>query len=238
MNLPSAFDVNQKLSLGVKFFKGIWKKGLSLGLALILAVVTTFTFNCNSALAVDRIILTYGDARETISIGDLREFVRQGVEPAEFRTRLGIADRDLEALRFALGQEIPVSREFLRRILNSTIGQFVLTRLEPVLGVAVEDNVSEVIDAFLAAADNDSFTLLELLDNYPQDQVVVSGPLLEEAYERISFIATDVLAVAEIVRTYLSDIVCDESLFGSEFQNQQVPELFSRAQKGNVAWPN
>lgn len=237
MNIPSVFDINQKLSLGINFFKGIWKKGLSLCLALLLAVVATVTFNCDSALAVERIVLTYGNARETISISDLRQFVRQGVEPPEFRTRLGIVERDLEALRFALGQEIPVSREFLRRVLNSTIGQFVLTRLEPVLGVAVEENVSEVIDAFLSAADDDSFTLLELLDNYPEQQVIVSGPLLEEAYERISFIATDVLAVAEIVRTYLSDIVCDESLFGSEFQNDRVPELFSRSNSGNLAWP-
>lgn len=236
MNITSGFDINQRFSWVVKQFLMIWKKALSLGLAMVLAVTAAATINCDSAMAVDRIILMYGDARETISIGDLRRFVREGTEPAEFRTRLGIIDRDIEALRFALGQEIPVSQDFLRRILNSTIGQFVLTRLEPVLGIEVEQNVTQVVDAFVSAAANDSFTLLELLENYPQQQLTVSGPLLEEAYNRISFLATDVLQIAQVVQTYLADVICEDGLLGSDFDSKPVPELFSSAKSNNLGW--
>ncbi len=236
MNITSGFDINQKFSFVVKQFHEIWKRALSLGLALVLAVTAAATINCDNAMAVERIILMYGDSRETISIGDLREFVREGMEPAEFRTRLGIIERDIDALRFALDQEIPVSQDFLRRILNSTIGQFVLTRLEPVLGIAVEENVNQVIDAFVSAASNDSFTLLELLENYPEQQLSVSGPLLEEGYERISFLATDVLAIAQVVQTYLADVVCEDGLLGSDFDSKPVPELFSSAKSNNLGW--
>jgi hypothetical protein len=236
MNITSRFDINQRFSLVVKQFRMIWKRALSLGLAMVLAVTAAATINCDSAMAVDRIILMYGNSRETISIGDLRRFVREGTEPAEFRTRLGIIDRDIEALRFALGQEIPVSQDFLRRILNSTIGQFVLTRLEPVLGIEVEQNVTQVVDAFVSAASNDSFTLLELLENYPQQQLTVSGPLLEEAYNRISFLATDVLQIAQVVQTYLSDVVCEDGLFGSDFDSKPVPQVFSSAKSNNLGW--
>ena len=236
MNITSGFDINQRFSWVVKQFHGLWKRALSLGLAMVLAVTAAATINCDSAMAVDRIILMYGNAQETISIGDLRRFVREGTEPAEFRTRLGIIDRDIEALRFALGQEIPVSQDFLRRILNSTIGQFVLTRLEPVLGIEVEQNVTQVVDAFVSAASNDSFTLLELLENYPQQQLTVSGPLLEEAYNRISFLATDVLQIAQVVQTYLSDVVCEPGLFGSDFDSKPVPQVFSSAKSNNLGW--
>ncbi len=236
MNITSGFDINQRFSFVVKQFHGIWKRALSLGLAMVLAVTAAVTINCDSAMAVDRIILMYGDSRETISIGDLRRFVSEGAEPAEFRTRLGIIERDIEALRFALGQEIPVSQEFLRRILNSTIGQFILTRLEPVLGIAVEENVTQVVDAFVSAAANDSFTLLELLENYPEQQLSVSGPLLEQGYERISFLATDVLAIAQVVQTYLSDVVCEDGLFGSDVETKPVPQLFTGAKANNLGW--
>ncbi len=236
MNITCGFDINQRFSFAVKQFHGIWKRALSLGLAMVLAVTAAVTLNCDSAMAVERIILTYGNSQETISIGDLRRFVSEGTEPAEFRTRLGIVERDIEALRFVLGQEIPVSQELLRRVLNSTIGQFVLTRLEPVLGIAVEENVTQVVDAFVSAAANDSFTLLELLESYPEQQLNVSGPLLEQGYERISFLATDVLAVAQVVQTYLSDIVCEEGLFGSDVENNPVPELLSRSKSNNFGW--
>lgn len=236
MNITSGFDINQRFSWVVKQFLMSWKRALSLGLAMVLAVTAAATINCDNAMAVERIILMYGDSRETISIGDLRRFVREGTEPAEFRTRLGIIERDIDALRFALGQEIPVSQDFLRRILNSTIGQFVLTRLEPVLGIAVEENVNQVIDAFVSAAANDSFTLLELLENYPEQQLSVSGPLLEEGYERISFLATDVLAIAQVVQTYLADVVCEGGLLGSDFDSKPVPELFSSAKSNNLGW--
>jgi hypothetical protein len=236
MNITSGFELNQKFSFMVKQFHGIWKRALSFALAMVLAVTAAATINCDSAMAVDRIILIYGDARETISIGDLRRFVREGTEPQEFRTRLGIIDRDIDALRFALGQEIPVSQDFLRRILNSTIGQFILTRLEPVLGIAVEQNVNQVIDAFVAAASNDSFTILELLENYPEQQLTVSGPLLEEGYNRISFLATDVLAIAQVVQTYLSDVVCEDGLFGSDFDSNPVPELLTGSKSQNLGW--
>ncbi|MCT7973725.1 alpha/beta hydrolase [Laspinema olomoucense] len=236
MNITSGLDINQKFSFVVKQFHGIWKRALSLGLAMVLAVTAAVTINCDNAMAVERIILMYGDSRETISIGDLRRFVSEGAEPAEFRNRLGIIDRDIEALRFALGQEIPVSQEFLRKILNSTIGQFILTRLEPVLGIAVEENVTQVVDSFVSAAANDSFTLLELLENYPEPQLSVSGPLLEEGYNRISFLATDVLAIAQVVQTYLSDVVCEEGLFGSDFDTKPVPQLFTGSKANNLGW--
>jgi hypothetical protein len=237
MNIPSQTNIFENLRQQLMGLRSAAKRCLSVGLALLLATFATFTWNCDSALAVEEIILNYGTARETISIEDLETFVETGAEPPEFRTRLGISERDVEALRFILSEPIPVSREFLRKVLNSTIGQFVLTRLEPVFGMAVEENVSEVIDAFLDAADDDQLSLFELFVEYPETRLVVNGPLLEEAYNRISFIATDVLAIAQVVETYLYDLVCtDEGLFGSDMNNPPAPELFRSSTSTNFGW--
>ncbi|HIK11791.1 MAG TPA: alpha/beta hydrolase [Oscillatoriaceae cyanobacterium M33_DOE_052] len=216
--------------------KDMGKKLLTLCLAAIMAVVATFAFNCDRAMAADRIILIYGNARETISFGDLERFVRSGTAPDVFRSRLNLNNDEVDALRKALEQEIPVSEEFLKKLLRSSIGQFVLTRLDPVVGLGTRANVEDLTEAFLNAVVDDKMSLLTIMKAYPTDEVSVNGPMLGDAYDKIKFVATDVLAVAEVVRNYMYDVVCTDEFFGSNTE-YDVPEIISRSDRFNLAWP-
>lgn len=217
--------------------KDMGKKLLSLCLAAILAVVATFAFNCDRALAADRIILIYGNARETISFGDLERFVRSGTAPDVFRSRLNLNNDEIDALRKVLEQEIPVSEAFLKRLLSSSIGQFVLTRLDPVVGIGTRASVDDLTQAFLNAVVDDKMSLLSIMKAYPTAEVSVNGPMLGDAYDKIKFVATDVLAVAEVVRNYMYDVVCTDEFFGSNTE-YDVPEIISRSDRfNNLAWP-
>lgn len=239
MQLPCRSDIIDSARLKVEQLSKLGKRCLSACLALVLAVLAGLTFNCDNAFAADRIVLTFGSGRETISYGDLEKFVRTGVEPAEFRTRLGINQRDIDALRLVLEQTIPVPEQFLKRLLNSTIGEFVLNRLDPVIGGGTEAKVDELAEALLDSIVNDEMSLLTLMRAYPEREIAVNGLLLQDAYDKITFVATDVLAVAEVVRTYMYDVVCEDALFGSEVdEGYDVAGILNRAKyKSNLAWP-
>lgn len=239
MQLPCRSDILDSARLKVEQVSKLGKRCLSACLALFLALLASLTFNCDNAFAADRIVLTFGSGRDTITYTDLEKFVRTGVEPAEFRTRLGINQRDIDALRLVLEQTIPVPEEFLKRLLASTVGEFVLTRLDPVIGGGTEARVEELSEALLDSIDNDQMSLLSLMKAYPEREIAVNGRLLQDAYDKISFVATDVLAVAEVVRTYMYDIVCEDSLFGSEVeQDYDIAGILKRSNyKSNLAWP-
>ena len=239
MQLPCRSDIIDSARLKVEQLSTLGKRCLSACLALVLAVLAGLTFNCDNAFAADRIVLTFGSGRETITYTDLEKFVRTGVEPAEFRNRLGINQRDVDALRLVLEQTIPVPEQFLKRLLNSTIGEFVLTRLDPVIGGGTEAKVDELAEALLDSIVNDQMSLLSLMQAYPEREISVNGLLLQDAYDKITFVATDVLAVAEVVRTYMYDVVCEDALFGSEVeQDYDIAGILKGASyKSNFAWP-
>lgn len=236
MKFLSRLDVLPSVRKGLSVVSKAWSKCLSLSLALVVAAVATVVFDCHSALAADKIILNYGAAQNPITIGELQNFTQTGAAPDEFKTILKISDTDINILRTALGQEIPVSRDFLERVLKSGIGQFILTRLDPVIGTpGVRQNVEEVAGALLESADDGKLTVLELLKNYPINEISVNGALVQQAYDRISFVATQVGPVVEVVRAYAQDLVCDGKL-GSNY-DYKTPDILSRSSWSNLDWP-
>ncbi|MBK4728783.1 alpha/beta hydrolase [Oxynema sp. CENA135] len=237
MSFPSRFDLGETIRKTSRILKSTSQKYFSILLALVLVSSTVFFFHTPSALAADEILLIYGSSSENVTLNELESFARTGQEPDVFRTRLGVTDQDASDLRTLLNQEIPVTRDFLERILQSSIGQYVLSRIEPVIGEeGLRQDVEDVTEALLRAADDGTIELLEVMRYYPVDRISVNGPLLAEAYNKISFIAEDVRPVIEVVSNFMYDLVC-EGDFASDFDAPSL-EAFSRASTSNLAWPN
>lgn len=231
MKLPSQTRMLVSVRNRLSLLSGVGKKCLSLCLALILTTFTLLGFNCNSAVAADKILLIYGTGRENLTLNELQQFTRTGTQPDVFST-LGVSQQDASDLRTLLNQEIPVSREFLEKILKSGIGQYILTRLDPVIGQeGVQEGVEDVAQALLEASDDGTLSLLEVMRYYPQQQIVVNGPLLQDAYNRISFIAEDVRPVIEVVTNFMADLVCEGNV-GSAFDAPSL-NAFNRASRSN-----
>ena len=234
MNLESRSDLMQRQRREAKFFKQVGKRCLSLFLAFIVATFATFSFNTQNALAADRIDLIYRGVREVITLQDLESFVRRGSIP-DGLDRLRLSSDEISVLRTALGQEIPLPKRFVESILRSSIGQFILSRIDPVIGDGTLNSIDNLADSFLNAAGDDRVDLLELLDFYPASQISVQGALLSDAVNRVRLISDTIIPIAEVVRGYMYDIVCTDDLFGYQ-PDTQIPDILTRSSTDNLTW--
>ncbi len=234
MNLESRSDLMQLLRPNTQFFKQVGKRCLSLFLAFVVATVATFSFNTENALAADRINLIYRGVREVITFQDLENFVRRGSLP-DALNRLQLSSNEISILREALGQEIPLPKKFVEKVLSSSIGQFVLSRIDPVVGDGTMNSVQNLTEGFLKAAGNDKINLLELFKFYPASQISVQGELVSDAVNRVRLIADTVIPLAEVVRNYMYDIVCTDSLFSYQ-PDTQIPDILTRANTDRLNW--
>lgn len=234
MNLEFRSDLMERLRPEPKFFKQIAKRCLSFFLAFIVATFATFSFNTQNAQAADRIDLIYRGVREVITLQDLENFVRRGAMPDALE-RLRLSSDEISVLRTALGQEIPLPKKFVETVLRSSIGQFILSRIDPVIGDGTLNSVENLTDSFLDAAGDDQVNLLELLDFYPASQIAVQGALLSDAVNRVRLIADTVIPIAEVVRGYMYDIVCTDDLFGAK-PDMQIPDILTRSNPDNLTW--
>ncbi len=234
MNLESRSDLMQLLRPDTQFFKQVGKRCLSLFLAFVVALVATFSFNTENALAADRIDLIYRGVREVITFQDLENFVRRGSLP-DALNRLQLSSNEISILREALGQEIPLPKKFVEKVLSSSIGQFVLSRIDPVVGDGTMNSVQNLTEGFLKAAGNDKINLLELFKFYPASQISVQGELVSDAVNRVRLIADTVIPLAEVVRNYMYDIVCTDSLFSYQ-PDTQIPDILTRANTDRLNW--
>ncbi len=234
MNLESRSDLMQLLRPNTQFFKQVGKRCLSLFLAFVVATVATFSFNTENALAADRINLIYRGVREVLTLQDLENFVRRGSLP-DALNRLQLSSNEISILREALGQEIPLPKKFVEKVLSSSIGQFVLSRIDPVVGDGTMNSVQNLTEGFLKAAGNDKINLLELFKFYPASQISVQGELVSDAVNRVRLIADTVIPLAEVVRNYMYDIVCTDSLFSYQ-PDTQIPDILTRANTDRLNW--
>jgi hypothetical protein len=224
----------QLLRPNTQFFKQVGKRCLSLFLAFVVATVATFSFNTENALAADRIDLIYRGVREVITFQDLENFVRRGSLP-DALNRLQLSSDEISILREALGQEIPLPKQLVERVLRSSIGRFVLSRIDPVIGDGTMNSVENLTEGFLNAAGNDQINLLEVFKFYPASQISVQGELVSDAVNRVRLIADTVIPLAEVVRNYMYDIVCTDDFFSYQ-PDTQIPDILTRANTDRLNW--
>ncbi len=234
MNIESRSDLMQLLRPNTQFFKQVGKRCLSLFLAFVVATVATFSFNTENALAADRIDLIYRGVREVITFQDLENFVRRGSLP-DALNRLQLSSDEISILREALGQEIPLPKQLVERVLRSSIGRFVLSRIDPVIGDGTMNSVENLTEGFLNAAGNDQINLLEVFKFYPASQISVQGELVSDAVNRVRLIADTVIPLAEVVRNYMYDIVCTDDFFSYQ-PDTQIPDILTRANTDRLNW--
>jgi hypothetical protein len=224
----------QLLRPNTQFFKQVGKRCLSLFLAFVVATVATFSFNTENALAADRINLIYRGVREVITFQDLENFVRRGSLP-DALNRLQLSSDEISILREALGQEIPLPKQLVERVLRSSIGRFVLSRIDPVIGDGTLNSVQNLTESFLKSAGNDQINLLELFQFYPASQISVQGELVSDAVNRVRLIADTVIPLAEVVRNYMYDIVCTDNFFSYQ-PDTQIPDILTRSNTDRLNW--
>lgn len=140
------------------------------------------------ALAAETVRLSYRGFGRSVPVRDLEILAETGEVPESMDQLLATAGQNPEDFRTSLTREIPVNLTLLDRSLNSWPGEWALDQvgqvIHPPSGRASRQALRSAV--ILSAADDEQISMLELLQNYPTEQVVLEVDKIESAYNRLA----------------------------------------------------
>ena len=138
-----------------------------------------------SAIAAEEVIFYDGMASVSVSIQELEDFANAGnISPAlEFLLKLSRQNPQL--VRYGLKQEFLVEIIWLKNILNSQPGEWLLRETgKTVHPKSKQANLQALRGSLLQSASDDrQVSLLEVLQNYPTRQVYVNGAVFSQPFK-------------------------------------------------------
>ena len=141
----------------------------------------------SGAIAAERVILSYRVFEANLSVSELTDLAETGTVSPGLRAHLRLANRDPEEIRETLNQEATVNPQFLDRALNSSPGEVALDRLGEAIHTPSRRANRQALRAALvmSAQDDGQVSLIEVIQNYPTEEVHVDGDRLVAAYNQI-----------------------------------------------------
>jgi hypothetical protein len=153
-----------------------------------LATLITLMFGASEALAAERVLLRYRSFGRAVPVADLATLAETGEAPDSLDGLLNTAGQDPQGLSSVLTREVPADTIILDKALNSLPGEWLLDQLAEAIHPASGQGSRQALRSalVLSAADDDTITLLEVLENYPTPEVVLEGDLIHEAYNQLA----------------------------------------------------
>jgi len=134
------------------------------------------------ALSAERVVFTYGGLTQSIPLSELQDFADTGEISSSLETLLDYGDQNPFFMRWILRQEFPADTKVVSDLLNTNPGEYVLSQTGNIVGSKAERaNVKALRGALVkSASDNNLVSLMELLANYPTQDVYVNGKILAQ----------------------------------------------------------
>lgn len=135
-----------------------------------------------------QLVLAFGPFRPSMTIGELTRFVETGELSRGWRFYFNVAKVDRDGLRVALSQAIQVKSQLLDQTLNSLLGEYALYEVGKLVQTPSDTaNIQALRSAIMKSVIPDNrFSMLELLQNYPLQQVQINGIRLARLGSRVS----------------------------------------------------
>ncbi len=165
----------------MSLLKVLWRSRFGFGVLLI-------SFQ---AIAAERVVLKYKILRESVSVPELTTFAQTGQVSNDLQTYFRLSGQKPETVRRTLTQPIKVDPVLLDRVLNSPIGDGILDQLGQAIQTPKGGAERQALRAALtlSASGDGTVSILEILQNYPTQEVVVDGNRIEGAYRRLNELA-------------------------------------------------
>jgi hypothetical protein len=140
-----------------------------------------------ASLAAEEVMLRYRGFSRTVAVADLATLAETGEAPASVAGLLNQANQRPETLQSVLNHTITTDAVILDKALNSLPGEWLLDQLgqtiRPVSGEASRQALRSAL--VLSASDDGELTLLEALQAYPTETVVLEVDQVESVLARI-----------------------------------------------------
>lgn len=159
-------------------------------LSLILGIGVSVPLWATGAIAAERVVLKYSVLRQSVSVAELTTLAETGETSRSLRRYLRLAGKQPEEVRQTLTEEAQVNVILVDRGLNNPVGDTVLDQISeavyPPSGEASREALRSAL--VLSASDDNRISLIEVIQNYPTDEVVVDGNRLVAAYGQLQAI--------------------------------------------------
>lgn len=152
------------------------------------ASILLFSTNVNAA---ERAVFKYRILRQSVSVPELARFAETGEVSTTVGAYIRMAGQAPEQVRQPLTREIKVNPLLLYRVLNSRVGDVVLDKMSEVIHTPDKVGSRQALRAAImtSALSNNQITLIEVLQNYPTQDVHIDGDRLVELYNQLSALA-------------------------------------------------
>lgn len=145
--------------------------------SIFLPAIAGVVFHVQPSLAADELVVTYGAFQAVVPIADLETLAATGEASNALQFYLGFANLTPEDLRNLLITEMSVNHNLLDDMFNSEGGEYMLSEITQVVHTPSQQASVQALRStlVLSATDDQKISLLELLQNYPTQQVYVDG---------------------------------------------------------------
>lgn len=160
----------------------------SFGLVISTSFCLAGFFSTNSALAAQQINFKYQSLRESLSVQELSEFATAGKTSPKLEVYLKLSRVDPKQIRQTLANEVSISSAELEQYLNSWSGKLVLDEVSQIIQTGSgQANKQALRSALLLSTTKDNkFSLVEVFQNYPVEQVEIDIDRLIQTDRRIN----------------------------------------------------
>ena len=137
------------------------------------------------AVAAEEVIFYYGAASQSVSVDELEDFAHIGKKSPSLKFLFNFSQQNPQLARYVLNQEFPIEAIWVANVLNSTPGEFLLRETSKIVHTKSQSaNVQALRGALVqSASDDNRVSLLEVLQNYPTQQVYVDGTVFSKAFK-------------------------------------------------------
>jgi hypothetical protein len=141
--------------------------------------------------AANQVILKYSVLQESISVPELSTLAYKGEVSPSLRRYCKMANKKPEEIQQILTKEVEVDSVLLSKILNSPPGEFMLDRASEIVHTPTERAGRQSLRGALvtSAVPDNEIQIIEVIENYPTNEVHVDGDRLVELYNVINNVA-------------------------------------------------
>jgi hypothetical protein len=148
----------------------------------------------HSAIAAEQVVLKLGSFRSQVSVAELTDFAETGAVSPTLAIYLQLSGAKPESLRSALTSPVAINAVTLDRALNNPIGHGLLDEIGKTIHPGYPDAKRQALRAALvrSAEQDGNVSLLEIVQNYPTQEVYVEGDRILTAYSQINALAQQI----------------------------------------------
>ncbi|MGB6297676.1 MAG: alpha/beta hydrolase [Rivularia sp. (in: cyanobacteria)] len=157
---------------------------------IFILITSIFFLETNSVNAAEKVVFRYKIFSQSLPVKELTQLSETGEVSPNLDYYLKQTKQNPQAVREVLNKEVNVSTTTLDRTLNSKIGEFLLDQISQTIHTSSDrENRKALRSAIvLSSAEDNKVSLIEIIQNYPTNEVYVDADNLARTYNQLSIL--------------------------------------------------